>query len=235
MSFTVDAVIDDLGYRQAGDLLKRDLHHQTIEPSRRQAWREATERLDVNAAFFQGGVPLVYFRGLRLPSDADVESAINRLHRQSWNHGRAPFLVVVLPNEVRVLDNRAAPFDDFTLLRAKTIDALADFSYRSLMSGGLTSRLEGRRRLTVVDQLRSDLRTARLKLVSLGLNPEAAKDLLGRSLFVQYLHDRHVLGHVVGPATSSSFQEAIEKPVGAVYELFERGLCPLQRRCVPRV
>jgi hypothetical protein len=221
MSFTVDAVIDDLGYRQAGDLLKRDLAHQTVEPSRRQAWREATERLHVNAAFFQGGVPLVYFRGLRLPSDADVEEAIEELHRQSWNHGRAPFLVVVLPNEVRVLDNRAAPFDDFTLLHATTIDALADFSYGSLMSGQLTSRLEGRRRLTVVDQLRADLRTARLKLVSLELHPEAAKDLLGRSLFLQYLQDRRVLGRVVGPATNASLEETVEKSVDAVYELFD--------------
>ncbi len=221
MSFTVGAVIDGLGYRQPGDLLERDLHDQTVEASRRQAWREATQRLDVNAAFFQGGVPLVYFRGLRLPSNADVDAAIRVLHRQSWNHGRAPFLVVVLPDEVRVLDNRTAPFDDFTLLRATTIDALADFSYGSLMSGGLTSRLEGRRRLTVVNQLRADLRSARLKLVSLGLEPEAAKDLLGRSLFVQYLHDRDVLARIVGPARSRSFEEAIEVSVDAVYELFD--------------
>jgi SAM-dependent methyltransferase len=219
MSFTVDAVIDDLGYRQAGDLLERDVGHQTVEPARRQAWREATERLNINAAFFQGGVPLVYFRGLRVPSDADVEDAIDQLHRQGWNHGRAPFLVVVLPDEVRVLDNRTTPFDDFTVLRATTIDALADFSYGSLMSGRLTPRLEGRRRFTVVDQLRADLRSARLKLVSLGLNPEAANDLLGRSLFVQYLDDRHVLSRVVASA-NASLEETTQTSVDAVYELF---------------
>lgn len=171
MSFTVDTVIDDLGYAQPDDLLKRELDRQVVEPYRRQAWREATERLHVNAAFFQGGVPLVYFRGLRRPPNADVEEAIHELHRQSWNHGRAAFLVVVLPDEVRVLDSRAAPFDDFTLVRATTIEALDDFSYGALMSGQLTSRLEGRRRLTVVDQLRADLRTTRLKLVEPGAEP----------------------------------------------------------------
>jgi hypothetical protein len=221
MSFTVGEVIDDLGYRQPGDLLEDDLADQNVEASRRQTWKEATQRLGVNAAFFQGGVPLVYFRSLRLPSDEDVETAIGLLHRQGWNHGRAPFLVVVLSDEVRVLDNRAAPFDDFTLLRATTIDALADFSYGSLMSGGLTPRLEGRRRITVVDQLRSDLRTARLKLEDLGLDPEASKDLLGRSLFVQYLQDRHVLGQIVTTATNASFERTVEVSVEAVYELFD--------------
>jgi hypothetical protein len=221
MSFTVDGVIDDLGYGQPGDLLKRDLDDQAVEPARRQAWREATQRLDVNAAFFQGGVPLVYFRGLRVPSDADVEAAVEFLHRQSWNHGRAPFLVVVLPDEVRVLDNRTAPFDDFTLLRARTLDALADFSYGSLMRGRLTPRLEGRRRLTVVDQLRADLRTARLRLAGLGLDPDAAKDLLGRSLFLQYLDDRHVLARIVDSPASASLQEAAEQSVDAVYRLFD--------------
>jgi hypothetical protein len=221
MSFTVDGVIDGLGYRQPGDLLSSDLADQTVEPTRRQAWREATERLDVTAAFFQGGVPLVYFRGLRLPSDEDVEAAVEALHLQSWNHGRAPFLVVVLPDEVRVLDSRAAPFDDYELLRAKTLEALADFSYASLMRGRLSARLEGRRRLTVVDQLRADLRAARMKLVGLGLDPDAAKDLLGRSLFLQYLHDRHVLARVVGSATSVSLQEAAEQSVDAVYRLFD--------------
>ena len=221
MSFTVGEVINDLGYRQPGDLLEGDLADQNVEASRRQTWKEATQRLGINAAFFQGGVPLVYFRGLRLPSDEDVETAIGLLHRQGWNHGRAPFLVVVLSDEVRVLDNRAAPFDDFTLLRATTIDALADFSFGSLMSGGLNSRLEGRRRITVVDQLRSDLRTTRLTLEDLGLDPEASKDLLGRSLFVQYLQDRHVLSQVVTTAANASFERAVEISVDAVYELFD--------------
>jgi hypothetical protein len=221
MNFTVGEVIDDLGYRQPGDLLEDNLADQNVEASRRQTWKEATQRLGVNAAFFQGGVPLVYFRSLRPPSDKDVETAIGVLHRQGWNHGRAPFLVVVLSDEVRVLDNRAAPFDDFTLLRATTLDALADFSYGSLMSGRLTPRLEGRRRITVVDQLRSDLRTARLKLQDLGLDPEASKDLLGRSLFVQYLQDRHVLGQIVTTATNASFESTVEVSVEAVYELFD--------------
>jgi len=127
----------------------------------------------------------------------------------------------VLPDEVHVLDNRAAPFDDFTLVRARTSDALADFSFRSLMSGGMASRLEGRRRLTVLDQLRADLRRARLELLKLGLNPETANDLLGRSLFVQYLDDRGVLKRVMG-AAGCSFAETLEGPVDAVYRLFAK-------------
>ena len=226
LSFTLDGVIDDLGYRRAEDLLEQDHPEQTVAPSRRQAWEEATERLGINAAFFQGGVPLVYFRGLRLPPSEDVETAIADLHRQAWNHGRAPFLVVVLPNEVRVLDSLSAPFDDFTLLSAsapaRLQEALSEFSYGALMSGQLTGRLEGRRRRTVVDQLRSDLSAARSQLLAQGLDSAVAKDLLARSLFLQYLSDRGVLGRVADQADTEAFDLVSEQPVENLYTLFAK-------------
>lgn len=220
-TFTVDEVIDELGYRRPGDLLEQDAGEQAVTPARRQAWQEATERLGVTAAFFQGGVPLVYFKGLRQPADEDIELAVSELHRQSWNHGRAPFVVVVLPGEVRVLDSRTAPFDDFTLLRSTTTTGLEDFSYGSVISGRVLSRLQDRApRRTVVDQLRDDLRFARTRLVDLGLERDSAKDLLGRSLFARYLRDRGVLQHVVGQQDASVFEDAGAVSVEAVYRLF---------------
>ena len=222
MSFTVQAVIENLGYRQPGDLLSTDDPAIKVSPPRRQAWGEATERLGVHAAYFQGGMPIVYFHGLALPDAAEVDERIEQLHRKAWNHGRAPFTVVVLPNEVRVLDNLSAPTADFTLLRAHDdrplSETLVEFSRSELLAGSLARTLTARPRETVVARLRRDLRAAREDLHALGLEEGTARDLLGRSLFLQYLAHRGILGRIT---STTSFEDVLSGPTHDLYALFD--------------
>jgi SAM-dependent methyltransferase len=222
---TVDAVIDELGFREPADLVDSRTAAADVAPARRQAWREASERVGIDAAFFRGTVPLVYFRGLSLPSEAEVEHEIKALHLRMWNHNRAPFLVVVLPNEVRILDAFRAPFENVELERtSKTVhvaEQLRDFNRASILSGHVASRIDSSRRESVVDRLRTDLRRTLSRLRAKQLRTELANDLVGRSLFVRYLQDRNVLDAILG-GDSASFSSALEESVEAVYSVFER-------------
>jgi hypothetical protein len=220
MSFTVDEVIAQLDYEQPDDLA---IAGEEVPTSRRQAWTEAQERLGVDAAFFQGAAPLVYFQGLSVPTESEVDAAVRDFHRRAWNHNRAPFLVVVLPDEIRVLDCLSAPFDDHELGRADagaTIrHALAEFRRVSVVSGGLVPRLQTLPRRAVVEVLRSDLAATRSSLIAGGLTAAVANDLIGRCLFVKYLEDR---GALPSSDAATNFVVAVEHSVDATYGLFSQ-------------
>jgi hypothetical protein len=227
MTASVDAVIDQLGFREPDDLLDANTRAADVAPARRQAWREASERVGVDAAFFRGTVPLVYFRGLSLPTGDEVEREIRALHLRMWNHNRAPFLVVVLPNEVRIIDALSTPFEAYELDRARATSRLAetlgDFSRASILSGRVARRLNTAQRQTVVDRLRADLRAALARLRGKGLSRQVANDLVGRSLFVRYLEDRNLLPQVLDRTLQAhSFSSALDDSVDAVYGMFDR-------------
>ena len=61
-------------------------------------WREAVEKFGIDAAYFRGDAPLVYFHGWESADD----KAVGDLHRQLWNHNRAPLLVTTRPEDIRV-------------------------------------------------------------------------------------------------------------------------------------
>lgn len=219
MSFTLEEVIEALDYEQPDDLVSAG--DEVSEP-RRQAWNEASQRLGIDAAFFQGAAPLIYFRRLAAPSREEVDQAVRDFHRRAWNHNRAPFLVVVLPDEIRVLDSLSAPFDDHEIGRAEAgvavREALAEFKRSAVINGALAPKLRGLRRRGVIEVLRSDIGATRRSLCASGLPADLANNLLGRSLFLKYLEDRSGL-----PGTPPlAFSEALESSVADTYALFTK-------------
>jgi SAM-dependent methyltransferase len=191
----LDAVIDRLGYDDSEDLVRAGDALDPLPVARRHAWTAAHERLGIDAAFFEGRVPLVYFAGLQLPSAAEIETAVARLHQRTWNQSRAQILVVVLPTEIRILDGRSAPRAHPEMLIADSIkDAgLELFTRASLLGGHAKLPAPTRREKPVVLQLREDLRPTREKLLKCGLTIDTANQLLARCLFAQYLDARGLL------------------------------------------
>ncbi|HTA36678.1 MAG TPA: hypothetical protein VK761_08200, partial [Solirubrobacteraceae bacterium] len=84
-AFDLNAVIDRLGYDDSDDLVRAGDSLEPLPVARRHAWNAARERLGVDAAFFEGRVPLIYFAGVQLPSESEVERAVARLHQRTWN------------------------------------------------------------------------------------------------------------------------------------------------------
>lgn len=75
---------------------------------RAYVWHEVREKLEIDAAYFHGNVPVVYFKELQTADD----NYLRDLHRNLWNHNRAPLLIAVLPQEVRVYNCFAPPQRD---------------------------------------------------------------------------------------------------------------------------
>jgi SAM-dependent methyltransferase len=218
----LDAVIDRLGYGGSDDLVRKGDALEPLPVARRYAWNAAHERVGVDAAFFEGRVPLVYFAGLNLPSEDEVEHAVAVLHQRTWNQSRAQLLVVVLPTEIRILDGRSAPRTNAGLVIAESIGdtELERFTLASLL-GGRAQLPTSRREKPVVLQLRADLRPAREKLLGRGLTMDMANQLLARCLFAQYLDARALLrnksldGH-------QRFLDRLNESLSDTYALFDR-------------
>ncbi|HXB65499.1 MAG TPA: N-6 DNA methylase [Solirubrobacteraceae bacterium] len=219
----VDAVIDRLGYDDSEDLVRAADALDSLPVSRRHAWAAAHRRLGIDAAFFEGRVPLVYFAGLQLPDEQEVETAVARMHQQTWNQSRAQLLVVVLPNEIRVLDGRTAPTAHPEMLVAESLKdtGLESFTRISLLGGRAKLPQTARHEKPVVLQLREDLRPTREKLIARGLEIETADQLLARCLFAQYLDARGLLsdGSV---EQGESFLDYLHQSLPDTYSLFDQ-------------
>jgi SAM-dependent methyltransferase len=221
-ALALDDVIDRLGYDDGEDLVRAGDALGRLPVARRHAWTAAHQRLGIDAAFFEGRVPLVYFAGLQLPSVGELEQAVARLHQRTWNQSRAQFLVVVLPNEIRILDGRSAPSTHPEMLVAESIgDAeLEPFTRASLLGGHAKLPAATRLEKPVVLQLREDLRPTREKLLKRGLTIDTANQLLARCLFAQYLDARGLLRE--GSLNDHSrFIDCLNESLGDTYALFD--------------
>lgn len=190
----LDQVVDDLGYRGGPGYVEGG---DWANP-RGEVWSELHQKCGVTAAFFKGAIPIVAF----VASDSHEEAL--QAHRRLWNYGRVPLLIATTEHEVLALSCNTAPHDsdpDAALLeRAEPGVALAqvlhDFTRFSVESGDLARRrgtkLDKQNR---VDQtLLRNLRALRSKLLAEGVLESEIEPLLGRTIFIRYLEDRHILG-----------------------------------------
>ena len=92
----VHSVLEALGYDGSEGLVT--LASREIAPCRTYTWDEVRAKFGIDAAYFHGGTPVVYFKGFETLD----ENELTKLHRLLWNHNRAPLLIAVLPEEVRV-------------------------------------------------------------------------------------------------------------------------------------
>jgi methylase of polypeptide subunit release factors len=218
----LDDVIERLDFDDGEDLIREGDEVAALSAARRYAWSAAHERLGIQAAYFEGRVPLVYFAGLQIPNDNEVEHAVARLHAQTWNQSRAQLLVVVLPTEVRILDGRAAPRADPLLLSAQSVadSHLEPFTRGSLLAA--RGELPGANRHVkpVVLQLREDLRPTRERLLADGMPVGAADQLLARCLFAQYLDARGLMASI-GVGGDGAFLGLLHRSMEETYRLFD--------------
>jgi SAM-dependent methyltransferase len=213
------AVIECLGYDD-DDLVRGD-SDGSLSPARRHAWAAANRHIGVDAAYFEGRIPLVYFAGLGIPDDAEVERAIAAIHQRTWNESRAQLVVVVLPTEIRILDGTTAPAAGPVPVVATSLsdEILEPFTRAGLLRGRARDVLPGdHHHRPVVVQLREDLRPARGKLLKEGLSATAADQLLARSLFAQYLDAR---GLCANGAPDRRFVDLLYDSVEDTYGLFD--------------
>lgn len=171
------------------------------------------EKCDIDALFyvksFESNIPVIYFKEF---TSYDQNLVMN-LHRKIWNEGSAPFLVIVLPNEIRVY-NTYVPilrsedqFDEdaliiqlrlfqdvkhnIDLIRSK----LSPFSRIELETGNFwknsSLKLEKARRIDTY--LLGNLKRLRKRLLKLELPFNTINNLVLRSIIISYMQDRGII------------------------------------------
>lgn len=177
------------------ELAKEGLHSHGL--------RQAFELLELDGVFCSDQTPLVYFKEV----DAIEPGQAIGLHRRFWNHGTAPILVLVSPDQVHVFSGmaRPQPAEKSTSKPRCLVDALdraADELQHFLIavqSGAYFREHEGAfdTDSRVDRDLLINLSSAR-EMLRENVREEVAKNrldaLLCRLVFACYLFDREVIG-----------------------------------------
>lgn len=198
-------VLDILGYGQSSYYLKTGHKH---EPEVASLFRAAYNAGVDGIYVFRTGSekdptfsvkPVVYVAEAQTPEEA------RKIHRKLWNLGQAPFLIVVLPTEVRVYtgfdysqndDGIGTVEPPVPLDRGNILDRLGDFCAEAINNGQIWDRrsqhLKPERRID--RRLLNNLKAlGQFLREQMGLLSHVAHALIGKYVYIRYLRDRGIL------------------------------------------
>ena len=167
------------------------------------ALRQAFELLELDGMFCSERTPLVYFKEIHA---IEPDQAIT-LHRRFWNHGTAPILVLIAPDQVHVYSGMARPQPVENMpgrpqCLIDTLDRPAEELKSFLISVETGAYFREHHRSFEADSrvdrdLLSNLSNAR-EILREHIEDDVTKDrldgLLCRVVFACYLFDRDVIG-----------------------------------------
>jgi len=170
------------------------------------AMRRAWQDLELNGILYINKAPYIYFKEV-----SRIESGqIRRLHRQLWNQGIAPLLVIISPTEFHIYSGLALPAREDQAIDQDnrlvgTLERVADaLELRQFIRSAELGELFRKRPKSFNPDLRVDryllenLDAARRRLLegkqSERLDLRTVNGLLWRTIFTCYLVDRKIVG-----------------------------------------
>src|SRR5260370_272375 len=87
---------------------KEELNAPGMTASQGHVLRRAFDLLELDGVLCTENTPLVYFKQVNRVEPAEVA----RLHRTFWNHGGAPILVLIAPDQVQIYSGLVRPQAD---------------------------------------------------------------------------------------------------------------------------
>jgi type I restriction-modification system DNA methylase subunit len=163
------------------------------------------EQINATAIYELSGSPCIYFTQLNEPNPRELA----KLHKLSWNHGLAPMLWVITPDEVLLYNSYSQPKEQDEIdpnrnliEKFKTTESdlnrMNQFASRLQIESGEFWQWEKARKIDrqqrVDSVLVKDLNDAEEELTeNQKLDRQFAHALLIRSVFVAYLQDRGIL------------------------------------------
>ncbi|MFM6673578.1 MAG: Eco57I restriction-modification methylase domain-containing protein, partial [Dolichospermum sp.] len=163
------------------------------------------EQINATAIYELSGSPCIYFTQLNEPNPRELA----KLHKLSWNHGLAPMLWVITPDEVLLYNSYSQPKEQDEIdpnrnliEKFKTtesdLERMNKYASRLQIESGEFWQWEKARKIDrqqrVDSVLVKDLNDAEEELTeNQKLDRQFAHALLIRSVFVAYLQDRGIL------------------------------------------
>ncbi|BAY89817.1 MULTISPECIES: HsdM family class I SAM-dependent methyltransferase [unclassified Tolypothrix] len=193
-----------------------------------------TEQINATAIYELSGSPCIYFTQLKEPNPRKLA----KLHKLSWNHGLAPMLWVITPDEVLLYNCYSQPtkqdendpnrhlIESFETTESD-LNRMNQFASRLQIESGEFWQWEKAKQIDRQQRVDSvlvrDLNEAEEKLTKeKKLERQFAHAILIRSVFVAYLQDRDILNQEFFSSRFGvdSFNELLNDKL-ATYELFE--------------
>jgi hypothetical protein len=218
---------------------KAEIGINNLGASQSYVLRRAFDLLKLDGVLCTENYPLIYFK--RLPRIKPTEVA--RIHRTFWNHGGAPILVLIAPDQVQIYSGLVRPLAEAS---NETIPALVDILYWSsaaikeflptVESGEYFHKhANSFNPANRVDRyLLDNLQATRDKLINTvqsDLDISVLDSLLCRLVFVCYLFDRKVIGknylRRIVPGGASHLRDVLalrpnSKAKSCLYDLFRK-------------
>ncbi|MGB8348608.1 MAG: N-6 DNA methylase [Ktedonobacteraceae bacterium] len=198
-------VLDTLDYSQSPYYLKtKHTHEPEVASLFRAAHNAGVDGIYVfhsksEKNTFSSVRPAVFMAEAKTPEDARA------IHRSLWNLSQAPFLIVVLPDHIRVYtgfdysrtNESVGNIEPLIALDKNSIlEQLADFCAEAINTGQLwrnrSQHLKPNKR---VDQrlLKNLSQLGKFLREKMGLSPQIAHALIGKYVYIRYLRDQNIL------------------------------------------
>ncbi|MHB9022626.1 MAG: N-6 DNA methylase [Armatimonadota bacterium] len=217
-----------------------ELNSAGMEATQRHVLHRAFELLKLDGVFCAENAPLVYFKQVKRIEAGEVA----QLHRKFWNHGGAPILVLIAPDQIQVYSGLVQPVPQegpggtipaLVETLERTSDAVRYF-LPTIQSGEFFRRHERSfNPAHRVDRaLLNNLQATREKLIAISPDKDDTRvldALLCRLVFACYLFDRGIVDegylHGIGLQNKRHLRDVLglqprAKAKQYLYELFRQ-------------
>src|SRR5438105_11519930 len=102
---TFSRLLEHLDYASSTNLITRETSDENIAAEREITWREARDKLGIDAIYFIANAPVIYFKRFEVSDLARIAE----LHRNIWSQSKIPLLFVILPGDIRIYSGYEPP------------------------------------------------------------------------------------------------------------------------------